>query len=188
MPKIEDDINPYLDLSIYLNENPMQCDCNIYNFLEYLNKSPREALKTRFKLYIGNLTCDGEYNGSSVKNLNFTSYKCVSERINYPSDTACGVKGNCTCRFRPFDKSLIIDCSSRNLMEVPELITLKGIDRIELNLKSNNIKKMPNMKKPGYNQIEMLDLSNNQISDVSDNILHGHLKVTNEKTNKIEFF
>lgn len=181
---MSESIEPSSDIEIFLNGNPVECDCKVYEFLQYINKDSTKSLNNKFKFYIENLVCKGpsEFSGKTLRDLKLTSFTCNSETMKFTAGDPCSNNGNCTCQFRPFDKFLIVDCSARNLREIPDFPNLKGIDKVELNLQSNNLKQMPDMKKLGYNKIEVIDLSNNQISEVPENILRStSLKVINRR-------
>ena len=155
-----------------VRNNPIQCDCEIYNFLEFIKKENNKIL---FK--IENLICHTPdyYNDTEVVSLNYQNFQCPIKYDNFSKNDACA--GICDCWIRPFDKSMIINCGNKNLSKIPELTSVKNAPKIELYLKSNKIKEFPDIQQPGYNKIELLDLSNNLISEFDEHILNSNIQV-----------
>ena len=171
----------YVQLNLY--NNPMNCDCNIYDLLLCLQRDINQIKIPKIIVSIKLLFCQApvEYYGVSVRNLNFTTFTCEKEKSQFSPDHPCGINGRCDCHFRPFDKNLYINCSGRNFFTAPKLLGLSfEVIKIELNLQENNLKEIIDMSLLEYNKIEFLDLSNNQISHISDRILSGNLKVLNK--------
>ena len=165
-----------------MDRNPIQCDCNIYDLLKYVNEESVKVLRNNIRISIYNLKCKGppELKETNIQNLHYLSHTCKINKSKFASDTACGIHENGECSFRPHDKTLIINCSDKDLEKIPKVNNLKNVKRIELYLQSNNLTKMSNFKNSMYNKVEIFDLSNNKISDVADYILHGNLQVINK--------
>ena len=164
---------------VSLRNNPIHCDCDIYDFLRYLNGNMNETLREKIRIFSTKLKCDRplEHHGKNVGSLIYTNFICDISKKNFHPDNACGVNGKCSCRYRQFDETLFINCSKRNLTKTPELTNLEFINKIELYLQSNYLTEIPDIMKSGYDKIEFLDLSDNRISNVTENILSGKLKV-----------
>ncbi|XP_045166426.1 uncharacterized protein LOC123529905 [Mercenaria mercenaria] len=83
----------------------------------------------------------------------------------YNAESDCQTP-QCTCVDEPNKNTLFIDCSNANLTKFPTIPLSAYSTRISLNLSSNSIKNIPN--KPFLSKISHLDLSNNDILEISE--------------------
>ena len=168
------------NVTVKLHENPIECDCNVYSLLRYLQQDMNPNALNYVDIEIGDLECYGpDYmDGIKIEDINVTDHKC---KINFDDDStndACSMEGICTCWKRPRDNSLIIDCSGRNLTEVPEFINPRGANCVELDLSDNELSIAPSLNEKGYEDICQLNLAGNKISDLKiDNVASTKLKV-----------
>lgn len=157
---------------LFLNNNPIECDCGLYDFLRYLDGSMMNVRDT-LSIKTGPMKCFNSkmYENILLSELNSKSYKCIPpmEAINHVE--MC--PNNCDKWIRPFDKTFIFNCSYRNLHQAPEsLCSLRDENFVnELDLTGNRIKIIPNLQYNGYNNLSRLTLSHNEISSISRNVL-----------------
>lgn len=166
---------------INLDNNPIRCDCGLYDLLRYNDRAMTESVRNTIHISTRELICASpfENRGLKIHSFKYDTYSCKMKNFNFHQDEPCGTNGNCDCFFRPFDKALLINCSSRNMDSLPIFLSeFQNVDRVELYLQSNNLKDIPNMNSQGYNKIQFLDLSDNQISEVTESILSNQLTVS----------
>lgn len=158
--------------TINIQNNPIHCSCETYDFLQAINN------KYKFSFIILNLICHSpdKYKNIYVVNLNRATFECKKQYYNFSKEDACA--GTCDCWSRPYDNSTIVNCANKKLLKAPELLSVQNSSKIELHLVYNQLTEFPDMQKPGYNKVELLDLSHNQIKEFNENILKFGIEVT----------
>ncbi|XP_001604577.1 protein toll [Nasonia vitripennis] len=167
------------DVTVEIDDNPIRCDCEVYELLRYLNGDMHPFVQNYVHLKPGKLSCRSpEYmRGSQLSELKAKSLKCLVESEQpRPGDPCSPNGGACTCWQRPEDKALLLDCAARNLSRAPEWIDARGAARIELDLRVNRLVEPPSMYKKGYEKVTSLNLSRNRISFVDERLLSPNLK------------
>ena len=161
------------DVIILVNDNPIVCDCDLYFFLRYLEGRMHPYVQNYFHIIPEGLTCQGPawLTNTSVTQLKSTLLKC---EITDPCPR------NCTCWVQPDNKAFLINCSERNLTSAPRDIKNLPDYQLELNLAGNQLTTMLPLANIGLNdtQVSKLILSNNNISDISLDVLPLHVEVS----------
>ena len=159
-----------LDTTIDLGYNPIQCDCKIIKFWNYLqNKSNDINVKAE------DVTCDGPsiYKGMKIKDLNETFQCQLVESIAQPQNF-CTI---CDCWIMPFKNKLTLNCTNSN-HQITDLTDINEALEIDLHFQYKNLTKFPDLRNKTYNsKINLLDLSNNFISEINETYLPPNLKV-----------
>ncbi|XP_076396662.1 uncharacterized protein LOC105663427 [Megachile rotundata] len=154
-------------IEILVANNPIICDCNLYDFLYYLDEKMRPAFQQFVHIMPENLTCNGPKgtNGTVVSKLQWKTFKC-------PKSESCPTK--CSCWKIPNKEVFLIDCSYKNLTAVPT--NMNGIPyyRSEIN------------QSIGIPLSTKLRLANNNISDVSVKELPLNVEVLELHNNSIK--
>ncbi|XP_044258938.1 protein toll-like isoform X1 [Tribolium madens] len=158
------DIKVNTTLKISFNENPIICNCRNYNLLNHLKNQSKSNLTITAK----NVTCFGSQEvKKTFENLELSSLVCSLEEIS-KNFTEC--PKNCSCIWRPFDNSVVINCSNKSLAEYPQidLTQFKNFNysEIELHLENNELETGP-MNHFSYVNITKLFLSNNKIKTIN---------------------
>ena len=167
---------------IHLQNNPIQCDCELFNLLEYLDRTKHQDVKV---INFDNFSCNylDSYSKSKtskkITDFNSATYTCRSEFLNLKSSNICGIYGMCDCRNRPYDQTLLINCSYRDLSHFPDIKWNLNSSNIELYLQNSRIKKIPNFQELSYDRIRILDLSDNLIKQSDDKLLIYNIEVRN---------
>lgn len=118
-----------------------------------------------FHIIPGDLSCRGPKWLEDVKvtNLHSKTLQCMIKDSNL--NISCPKE--CNCIVRPEDKAFKIDCSNKNFSNVPSDITDPGKPfRLELDFSENTLKKMPNLAELNLRSAKLLNLSQNNISEV----------------------
>ncbi|XP_012276337.1 protein toll [Orussus abietinus] len=167
---------------IKIEENPLACDCFLYDFLRYLDGELRNA-QALFSIDPGNLTCKSPrwLEGMPLKRLHWHTLKCA---VKGPEFGGYCPKG-CECWIRPYRTRYLVDCSFVNLRQPPERIGPPKNYNIELNLTGNFLKETPSMDLPGYEQVAVLSLSHNNISRIPLETLPTTLEVLELHNNNL---
>lgn len=170
---------------ILLEQNPLMCDCKVYDLLRYLEDRLEPEARSMFEIIPGNLTCAGppELRGTAVKQLSSLKMQCSLPRLR-------DCPRPCTCSERPADSALIVDCSGLNLLQSPADLpdplkfdkSVLWPQRLKLNhtelwLRGNSIVTLPPTTAPGYNRVTRLYLSHNNISTLEAEQVPPHLQV-----------
>ncbi|RVE40730.1 hypothetical protein evm_014620 [Chilo suppressalis] len=152
---------------IRLDENPFRCDCELFTFIQILNK----RFNSQPIFEIGNSKCASppSLEGYSIKSLTLEQLFCPLKDADCPS--------NCVCYSRPATKYLDLDCSAEP-MKYPEPSEF-GLKEMRLTLHSppETFAKLPdyvvflNLSGIGLTEIpevpetvKDLDLSNNSLT------------------------
>ncbi|KAB0802187.1 hypothetical protein PPYR_04373 [Photinus pyralis] len=146
---------------VLLGENPVICDCHIFDFVRYLRRDIDPMVPSLVTVKADSLTCQSpDYlKGILVKDLELKMLTCELQQL---ENRKC--PQNCSCIVRPWDKALIINCINASLTHVPELSseTSSIFNHTEIYLANNNITSGPTVYM-GYENITVLDLSSNSI-------------------------
>ncbi|CAK9795656.1 Protein toll [Anthophora quadrimaculata] len=168
------------DVIILVENNPVVCDCDIYDFLRYLEGRMHPYVQNYFHIIPGDLTCQypNILTDIPVVNLKSKSLKCQEFDI-CPKDCTCWIKRN--------DKAFLVDCSHRNLTSVPGNIKTLPQHRLELNFTGNKLTRMSPLAEIGLNNVPISELllSNNNIYDISVDELPLNIEVLELHNNNI---
>lgn len=164
--------------------------CNIYaNRFENMNSSYSTDQQERVLIVMknnSNVCNDSFYNHVKY----FERYMCERvatgldlgafpdcEALVFPVDNAeCPEVCN-KCWRKPKESSFGVDCSDRNLGEVPKLVPHKD-EAIELDFAGNRLKDLPELTPLGYYNLVKLDASRNRIGKIDVKKLPATLQVT----------
>jgi len=161
------------DTIILVNDNPLHCGCGLYDFLRYIEDRMHPKVQNYFRIIPGNLTCQ---NPKELENVRVTGLKFKL--------LTCIVKKSDMCRekndylVRPEDNTFIFDYSHKNLTQVPSVIKRpNGPFQFELNLSGNQLTRMPDLKAIELESVKKLNLSHNNITEISLDGLSSTIQV-----------
>ncbi|XP_076288089.1 toll like receptor [Lasioglossum baleicum] len=165
---------------ILVEDNPIACDCDLFDFLRYLEGNMHPYVQNYFHIIPGNLKCQSpEWSMNiSVSHLKSTSLKCI---VTSPCPTGC------TCWAKPFDKACLIDCSYGNLTSIPRNIQCIPDYQLELNLEGNKLTRLVPLTDLGLSNVSIskLLLSGTNISNVPLDVLPSDVEVLELHNNNI---
>lgn len=155
--------------TIKLKGNTIHCDCHLYDFIRYIDKSMDPSVRKIIHFDYEQLQCTSpeKYKGFYLKSFNSKNFTCAL-------DNGPVLPPNCEMQpyeYRKFDMRLIIDCSDNNLTTIPSINFNRSnipfqIADIEVVLRGNEITVMP-QKGMGYEDVVELDLSHNLINEIT---------------------
>ncbi|KAF5284477.1 hypothetical protein FQA39_LY17012 [Lamprigera yunnana] len=148
---------------LYLDGNPIDCDCRIYDFVRYFDGSIHEMVPTLVTITADDLKCSSPKNffNFPVKKLRPELLTCRLDQLE--EDPVC--PDNCACLIRPWNKAFVVYCKNQNLTEVPEIVLPKGkiFNQTEVYLDVNKITSGP-VRSTAYENVTLLTLSSNNLT------------------------
>ncbi|XP_060524026.1 protein toll-like [Cylas formicarius] len=145
---------------LILSDNVIPCDCTNYNLVKYNNDMYDPEVRALVDIKQDRLYCSNFESPILARDLRPRHITCSLEGlINCP--------GPCSCDYRPYDLSIIVDCSYRNLSTYPTL-NITGITYIQtvLYLNGNHFSQGPTTNS-SYHNVTVLDLSRNHINEMT---------------------
>ncbi|XP_014204485.1 protein toll-like [Copidosoma floridanum] len=165
------------DVTVQLQGNPFECDCDVYPLLRYLSND------NHVKLELKGAQCSGPgyISGADLDQLDAEAFICkpTSNESYWSVDDnsdPCGPEGACECWLRPAGEMLVMNCSDRRMSHAPERIVLHGAKSVALDLSRNHLTEAPDMADPGYDRVVYLLLSDNRIHSVKDTLISSKLQ------------
>ncbi|KAF2878694.1 hypothetical protein ILUMI_27473 [Ignelater luminosus] len=154
-------------INVDLEGNPIKCNCHIYDFINFMDHIKSGGIKSIINIDINGVKCasPNKYSELPITNLELDMLTCSSEEFGISLE----VPDNCASyEFRPWDKSLIVDCKDSNLTKAPELILPDSdkYDQIEVHLEGNQLTTGP-IEGMGYENVTRLYLFSNNINEIS---------------------
>ncbi|CAO1335300.1 unnamed protein product [Diamesa hyperborea] len=155
-------------LKFDLGSNPINCDCQLYDFLQILNSDYNiiEIRKEFMHLYQGDIKCykPDHLNGVSLIELELSDIVCpLDKRLNVCPEP-------CICLRSPATMNLLINCTERELDNTPKLEDIHNLNfqHIELLITDNFIENLPTQEYfSGFGNIDKIFATNNQIKILS---------------------
>nr|XP_012233910.1 PREDICTED: protein toll-like isoform X1 [Linepithema humile] len=165
LENVEDVINNgWLNsIVILIGHNPLHCDCELYDFLRYIEGKMHPNVKRYIRIDSENLTCHTPFRLKDVRVINLQSEFCIANNTDI---VMCPTR--CNCFVKQEEKTFMIDCFRKNLIFVPRFM-IKPPDswQVELNLSNNKLTQMPKLTNLNYGVVSKLILSHNNISKIS---------------------
>ncbi|KAK9505977.1 hypothetical protein O3M35_009929 [Rhynocoris fuscipes] len=170
----------YSMIRVVLKGNPFVCDCNAYNLVSYFRQQLAPQVRAVVEFDGTDFTCaegNNDLAGCTVSKLDPRLLVC--ELSPCPS--------NCSCYYRPDDKGLLVDCNERGFDVMPSHMpnndTIQNIEIItnhtELDLSHNKLQILPSIFGPGYDRINKINLSYNNIRQLNMSAFSENLEVIN---------
>nr|ABO38434.1 Toll receptor [Penaeus monodon] len=172
------------NVTLSLEGNPLVCNCLLYIFAKIVQEKSELLSKSSFQVLIDDadkVTCISlENRKMHVKTLDFKMLTCELEQC----------LDNCTCSWRPHDEMFIVDCSFKDMKEIPmpskDIYNLKNYS-VTLNLMNNSIANFDGLDHPFYTKLANLTIPYNKISHINESDLPDNLKVLDVRGNNLTF-
>lgn len=170
---------------VYVNDNPLNCNCVIFSFVQYLLNELDSAVYRRIQFVADDLRCSEPQNleGVHVSKLQTKDLLC---QLDQPGTEIKHCPANCSCHVRPLDRGVIVNCTRQGLTEIPALPqpTMFGYNFIELHVEDNNITELPTENLTGYGKVAELYARNNAIVELLPENLPSSLRILDVTQNK----
>lgn len=193
-----------LTFNVYLDHNPIQCNCNLIRFVQYLHgrRTPTASTATGqydMHLEVGGLRCAGPdaLHGRLVSSLRDNELLCP---LDMPNASTRHCPAPCACFVRPVDLALIVNCTNAGLTSVPELPlpTRFLLNSTELYVEHNRITALPSRRARNatqaaavsappnaYDYVTEIHASHNNISALRADNIPPMLRVLNVRHNRL---
>uniref|UniRef100_A0AAG5DVB5 TIR domain-containing protein n=1 Tax=Anopheles atroparvus TaxID=41427 RepID=A0AAG5DVB5_ANOAO len=185
----EDVPTPTTRARILLNDNPLNCNCIVFTFAQYMqHRLNSSALYERVQLVADTLACEGpeHLHGMLIRDVPPRELLC---ELDSPTTAIRHCPDGCSCQIRPDDSGVIVNCNGLGLSEVPALPrpTSFGYRFIELHVENNNISRLPETGAAarGWNDVHELYASNNSIDRLRLEQLPAGLRVLDLTRNRL---
>lgn len=147
-------------IQISISGIPFKCDCRALTLTYFVKEEPG------FFIDLPDLKCAAP---SIMKNKNFEDVHESELMCDLHLESGgfeCVPSENCTCLWRPFDRTVIVNCSSSNLTEVPALDLSLDLpyEKIEVRLDNNRLTEFDEVE--GYENVTSLFLANNTMENL----------------------
>lgn len=154
---------PESSVRIYLNDNPLVCDCSMYSFLSGKDDQLSHAFA---------------YNCGISK---YDLKPCPSQ-----ASTLKRCPAACTCSERNTEQGhqTIIFCEGKKLTSVPLIENVENATAIELNISNNSLTELPIF--PSNSNVIVIQASHNQISNIKPENLPANLRALDVSHNRIQ--
>ncbi|XP_046405206.1 protein toll-like [Ischnura elegans] len=185
---------------VILDNNPLNCDCKVYDLLRYVEGRMAPQVNLLFNVKTDNLYCASPQNimGKPVRSLSSSNLTCDSDLpqlteldeemlVSIWNDTeqALKVTGSkcprrCYCLDRPEDHSLVVNCSGSNLTSLPvALPVVSWSNYTELHAEGLGLQKLwaPWSLPIGYDRVRVLRLGRNSLTHLDVMSLPPHLDI-----------
>ncbi|XP_023298900.1 protein toll-like isoform X1 [Lucilia cuprina] len=172
-----------------LNNNPIQCDCVLLSFVQYLRGEKARDVRDVIKLDTENLFCNQPENlkEKPVKYINPMDLLCP---FDHEGTNPKRCPRGCSCWVRSLDKVLMVNCSNGNFTKIPALPRIEQfkLAGTELYLENNELMKLPLAKTPGYSDVTKLFLAGNNLTSIDSTHLPAQLTELDVRNNRLEYF
>ena len=172
---------------IDLNYNPIQCDCVLLSFVQYLRGEKAQELSKHIVLDTSNLSCNHPDNlkDKPVKYINPMDLLCP---LDHEDTNPKRCPRGCNCWVRSLDKVLMVNCSNGNFTNIPGLPKIENLNGTELYLENNELVKLPLAKTPGYAEVIKLYIAGNNLTNLDSNHLPAELVELDVRHNQLNYF
>lgn len=174
-----------LSVTVDLNHNPLKCVCDLWSMMTY-----SKVMNKYLRFYTNNLKCfePKRLKGKFFQDLKETELLCPVE-LKYKDFQECPAQ--CECWLKIYDSTLIIDCSGKNLTEIPNIANLKrnySFRQVEFNLSMNFIQQLPTWPiGDDYSYSTELILNKNNLTRINKNQIPHNVTLLDVRENQLEY-
>ncbi|KAJ6637234.1 Protein toll [Pseudolycoriella hygida] len=156
-------LNSTSSLQINLDNNPLKCDCTMYEFL---------LEKGKVANVFNNLCLYDEH----------TLKICATRKL-FSDIWNCPNGCECLQRKKEDGGEIKLLCAGKGLQKVPEIFS-DNVTSLELDIRNNNLTELPKLRT--NSQIVVIRASNNQITEIESDNLPPNLRVLDVSDNNIQ--
>nr|ALE77056.1 toll-like receptor [Portunus trituberculatus] len=158
-------------IKIELKDNPLICDCSLYNFALWLQGKISEGDVQLNVVDKADVKCsmpDDKSVQKFVMTVDLSTLVCNREEC--PT--------SCTCITRPHDNMFFMECIQQRLQAIPPLKAYLplGDYSVTLNLKNNFIASLEGLQSPEYSNVVNLTVAHNALKFINESYLPRRLK------------
>nr|AAM97776.1 Toll-related protein [Aedes aegypti] len=159
---------------VNLNANPLDCSCSALSFIQYIQDPSSSVRRIQFSTRELHCLAPENLNGTKVSIVPLADLTCRLDQPRCPEE--------CHCSQRPIDLTVVVNCTGRGLIRIPQLPHPEtfGYSSIELHIDNNSINELPT---EGLAAVSMLFARNNSISQLKN--LPSNLRVLDVSMNRL---
>ncbi|XP_061389274.1 protein toll-like [Musca vetustissima] len=173
---------------IDVNDNPMECDCSLVQFVQYLRGENGPRLQQLLKINADNLRCTSpeKLSGQLLRDVHPRDLLCPYDHKN-SNPKRC--PQGCDCWIRKYDNMLMVNCSNGNLTHLPMLPNIEGqLAGTELYVENNTLVELPLATTPGYSSVVKIYAAGNNLSSIEGSQLPNNLALFDVRRNNLKYF
>ncbi|XP_055615482.1 protein toll-like [Toxorhynchites rutilus septentrionalis] len=173
-------------IQIDVNDNPLDCNCDIFAFVRYQLNELDPIVYKRIQFSANNLRCSDPQELREVK-VSALVTKNLLCHLDQQDAELKHCPEECSCFVRPLDRRIIVNCTGKGLSRIPALPQpdIFGYNFIELLVENNNISELPTERLSGYAMVAELYARNNAIVDLLPENLPRSMRVLDLTQNKL---
>jgi len=175
-------------VTLLVDNNPLDCDCRILHFLNYLKESNQNGKSKSIDVIADDLICakPERFANKTVRSLDAMDLICPLDTEGSNAVKRCPTE--CSCNVRPADKALLLDCSNDVLTQVPHLPIASHLNlhKTELRIENSNLTELPTGAINGYSSVTELRVGHNQLSDLRLEQLPPNLIILELNDNRLQ--
>lgn len=180
--------NKLKTISLDLNDNPLNCDCALLGFVQYLRGERGQSLKNVIQIDTTNLRCSSpdNLNGQLAKGVNPMDLLCP---FDYEQTNPKRCPQGCDCWVRSYDRILMVNCSNGNFTRVPNLPRIEQqLAGTELYMENNDLTMLPESSSPGYANVVKIFAAGNNLTVINGSQLPANLTHLDVRFNNLKYF
>lgn len=173
----EQNQSPHQKIKVDLNNNPLNCDCDVLEFVQFVQSKADQPLQ----FSIEKLRCSEPQNLLEVPVNQVQTKELVCDL-----ETDC--PNVCQCAKRPLDRTIVVNCSGRGLSQIPELpkpSDIEGYAALELHVENNLLNALPLITQTGYSEVTQLYAQNNSIRELGSQNIPASLRLLDLSNNQL---
>nr|UOF73992.1 protein toll [Prodiamesa olivacea] len=175
-------------ITVNVNHNPLDCNCNILNFVKFLKSKQQMDQTSSLNVLVGDLKCaqPEAMIDLSVKSLEPLDLLCPLDNEGSQAEKRC--PDDCSCMVRPEDHALLLSCNSNILLDMARfpVASAVNLNHTELRFEGTNLTELPIIQSPGYSEVTKIYASNNQLTELSPENIPPRLEVIEIDNNRLE--
>lgn len=154
--------------TVHFNNNPIECDCNVLNFVKYLRNRNNTEMINNVRITVGDLKCAKPDN---LKNALVSTIDPMLLLCPLDSEETAMKRcpNDCECFVRLEDKHLLMNCAKNFSSEQLPVASIINLKQTELRIENSNLSQenLPTQQSAGYKEITKLLLSGNELEKIS---------------------
>lgn len=171
--------------TVHLNNNPIECDCNVLNFVKYLRNRNNTEVANNVRITAGDLKCERPEN---LRNFLVSTLEPLQLLCPLDSEETSMKRcpSDCECFVRLEDKHLLLNCAADlNVAQLPVASNL-NLKHTELRMENNNLTSLPAEPSLGYKEITKLLVGGNELKRIILENLPAKLTLLQLNDNKLQ--
>lgn len=186
-------IAAYKIIKLFIGENPLVCDCNLYWFVRIFQGKHLDGEVPQLEIR----DFKEKRRDSKEQTCSYTDDDTVAEKLKWVRSEilTCRLQEcpeSCKCFTRTHDSMYIVDCAYQKLRNVPQIIRLEEQNlqnySLTLNLRNNSISNLDQLQDPEYHNLVNLTIPNNSLFSLNESTLPSSLRVLDIRGNNFTYF